>query len=123
MQYVDFNVVDGNLEITLLPEGKEFVLETQSDPEKNIASNDFFYELVEWQTCNGWDYVQPEEIGALTSSLILSEHTERDDQGTLVQIGRVFWFPNYQVESEVETLLEKGKVVFTGVDPAAEQVG
>lgn len=120
MQYVDFNVVDGNLEITLLPEGKEFILETQSDPEKNIGSNDFFYDLVEWQVCNGWDFVQPEEVGALTSSLILSENTERDDQNGLVQVGRVFWFPNYQVESEVETLLEKGKVVFTGVDPAAE---
>ena len=44
--------------------------------------------------------IDPADIGALTSAPIIG-------------IGeRVFWFPNYQIESCVETLVEKGEVRF-----------
>tara|TARA_Y100000310_G_C20451294_1_gene700869 strand:- start:507 stop:803 length:297 start_codon:yes stop_codon:yes gene_type:complete len=49
------------------------------------------------------DVIAPEEVGALTNSpLLLDASTET-----------VYWFPNYQIENPIETLLEVGAVRFT----------
>lgn len=62
---------------------------------------------------NGYELIAPEEVGALTDSLIIGYDTDRDDQGKLLKAPQVWWFPNYQVESPLQTLLEKGEVIFT----------
>ena len=96
-----------NLQITLTGEGRQELQELLADhPER-----DAMHELLEFHLCNGWDTLNPEDIGALTSCpLILSEEVERDDNGKVTNVGQVYWHPNYMIEDPVKTLLEKGKV-------------
>lgn len=53
------------------------------------------------------------DIGALTSAPVLALGVERDDDYKVTNVTDTWWFPNYQVEDELETLLTKGVVVFT----------
>jgi len=115
-QCVQFDVVNADLVITLLPEGKEKIKEAIEDSNLNISSDDFLHDLFEHQTCNGWEWIEAYEINALTSAPILSCEGERDDDGELVKIGRIYWFPNYAVESLVQTLYDTGVVKFAGLD-------
>jgi hypothetical protein len=94
-----FIETENGLRIVLTDEGKNDSPET-------------FEEAIEYELCNGWELLQPEEIGALTSAPILATNTLRDDDGGLVDAGRVYWFPNYCVENELETLLLSGEVFF-----------
>lgn len=112
---VDFNIVNGNLQITLLPEGRTELLELQeSKPANYLNTDQCFGELIEYQLGNGWEYVQPEEVGALTDGVLLTNDSQRDDHGKLLKIGRVFWDSNYQVRSAVRDLLEDGVTTFVG---------
>ena len=58
------------------------------------------------------------DIGALTSAPVIAYDVERDfsdkaeNIGALTNIGAVYWFERYQVESELETLLRQGFVDF-----------
>jgi hypothetical protein len=67
----------------------------------------------EWEIFGRNDPVR-EAIGAMTDAPILSDEVLRDESGSLVHVGRVYWFPNYAVEDPLETLWEKGEVVFAG---------
>jgi hypothetical protein len=112
-QYVTFEKTEGgNLKISLLPEGRE---ELDDLLARELDSDRIFHELVEHQLGNGWDSLPPETIGALTESIILSDEAELDDMGDFVNVGRCYWFPNYQVENPIETLRDKGSFTFTGV--------
>ena len=113
-RFTEFEVVNGDLVISLTSVGKEAIEAAEADGQ-NIDAEAFMHDLFEWQTCNGWEWIAPEEVGALTSAPILSDSAERDDEGQLLTVGRVFWFPNYQVESPVRTLHERGAVTFSGV--------
>lgn len=55
-------------------------------------------------------FTWPEELGALTSSPILLETAPNG--GDLAN-PRAWWFPNYQVENEFDTLKNKGRLVMT----------
>jgi hypothetical protein len=115
MQYVEFKKVNGDLEITLTDEGRAEFDDILAEQEKH-GSMQALCELLEYQLCNGWDWVRPEEIGALTNAPILSEEVDRDDQGDLKSVGRVYWFPDYMVTDEIEELQKTGKIVFKGVE-------
>jgi hypothetical protein len=120
MKYCDFEVKNDNpnkpvlLVITLLPEGHDEIC-SETIKGRNIDSNDFMNEVFEHQLCNGWEWIRPEEIGALTDAPILSNTVKRDEDGKLVNCDRVYWFPDYAVESPIRTLYNDGKVVFIGV--------
>ena len=62
-----------------------------------------------------WCEIRPEEIGALTSAVIISDEAYRDPEGLLLSVGRVYWNPNYQIEDEIEELRRAGMVLFRGV--------
>lgn len=104
---------NGNLEITL----------DSTDDREEIAE----WRGVEWWEMfgafglglqgNGWTSVEPEWIGALTDAPIVTDDFTLDDAGKYEVNGRVWWFPNYMMEDPVETLLEKGAVVFTCAPP------
>ena len=61
-----------------------------------------------------WEFVRPEEVGALTDAPILAEcdGIERDDDGDLTAVGKVCWFPDYQVKDPWEALRNVGRVRF-----------
>jgi hypothetical protein len=72
--------------------------------------------LLEDHLCNGWEMVPPEDIGALTAAPILSDEIGRDEDGRVVEAGRVYWYPDYQVRDEIEELRVHMKLVFQGVE-------
>lgn len=111
MKLVKFNVLPYGLEILLTPEGKAETLENPPTPQELLTDN-YFLDLCEWQLCNGWELIRPEEVGALTDSLIFSETAVRDDWGELKSIGAVYWFPDYQILAPAKELLTKGRVFF-----------
>ena len=61
-----------------------------------------------------WEWVCPEEIGALTSAPILGYDVPRDDQGRIVpgKDFRVWAYMDYQVGDPVETLMSNGVAVW-----------
>lgn len=103
---------------TILPNGNlEFSLEPGDDKEEILSWPESEADFRLLEACNlignGWDPVAPEWIGALTSAPIISDGATCDDDGTWTVEGRVWWFPNYTVESPYETLCRKGRVEFT----------
>jgi hypothetical protein len=59
--------------------------------------------------------VPPEDIGALTAAPILSDEIVRDDNGRVVEAGRVYWYPDYAVRDEIEGLRDRLLLLFQGV--------
>lgn len=62
-----------------------------------------------------WEFIQPEQVGALTSSPILADCHDiyrDDDSGELLGVGDVAWFPNYAVRCPWAELARTGRVVF-----------
>jgi len=113
--YVDLRKTDGgDLEIVLNANGRtEFAtIEEEKDAYGIHAA---LCTLLEDHLCNGWEMVPPEDIGALTAAPILSDDILRDDQGQVVEVGRVYWYPDYQVRDEIEELRTKLVIVFSGV--------
>ena len=68
-------------------------------------------QLLEDHLCGGWEEILPEEIGALTSAMLLSNDVHRHDDGRITRIGRVYFNPNYQVMDEIRELRERSCVV------------
>jgi hypothetical protein len=113
--YIDFRIQNGNLHIVADNVCREEIRQAKADG-VNIDSDDYARELLERQLCNGWQEIQPEEVAALTSGLILTDDWSRDDHGKLTEVGRVYWHSQYAVESIGGQLLEKGEIVLQGVE-------
>jgi hypothetical protein len=77
--------------------------------------NAALFALLEDHLCNGWEMLPPEDLGALTAAPILSDEIVRDEQGRLVEAGRVYWYPDYAVRDEIEEIRTKSAIVFQGV--------
>ena len=89
-----------------------------SDPAEWVEGTDnILVKLLEDHLCNGWEFVAPEDLGALTDAPILSDEVERDEDGNVTKVGTVYWFPDYAIRCELDELLEKGEVFF----PAAQE--
>ena len=108
---VELQQISGKLRIILTPNGRQ-ELQDRLDNGDNIDTDSTLQDLLEDHLGNGWEWVQPEELGALTSAPILSEDCRRDDEGWLIEVGAVYWFPNYQILSPVAELLRVGHVSF-----------
>jgi hypothetical protein len=111
-RYVDLELearVGGNLEMVLTEDGRQEIDELRKLPEEEAMST-----LLEDHLGNGWEWLAPEEIGALTSAMILTWDAERDDEGKLKRAGPVYWDPDYQVRSTVEELAKSGRATWTG---------
>lgn len=111
--YTDLEILPNkDLKISITADGREELAEM--DARENNPGTDYkLARLLEYHLGNGWEFVRPEEVSALTSSPILSNDVSRDDDGELTAIGEVWWFPNYQVINEVEEMKDSGFVIFT----------
>jgi len=92
---------DGNLTLAVSVKEREEIEE--ADREEFIEKNLNLFDM---------EFVKPEEIAALTSAPIIASGVQRDDEGNLLRLDRVWWFPNYQIEGPWKELWEKGEVVF-----------
>ena len=71
--------------------------------------------LLEDHLANGWEFVPPEDICALTAAPILSDEIERNDEGEITDAGRVYWYPQYAVKDEIVEIKRKSMLLFEGV--------
>jgi hypothetical protein len=78
--------------------------------QEELAESRDFFDAIEFQLCNGWSLVPPEEIGALTSGTILAEDIEYSDDGKIVSLKEVFWDDAYETRDALESL-KQGKTV------------
>jgi hypothetical protein len=101
---------NGNIKLSLSASGKKKVKEAIADG-TNIEADDFFIELLAHNLANGWTWIRPEDVGALTSAPILSDDVKRDDNGKLVSVVNVWWYTDYQLYSPVAEMLD-GPVEF-----------
>ena len=115
MNYVTLDKTTAGLRITLTPEGRR-ELEGRLAHGGWGSPDSMLYTLLEDHLCNGWEWIRPEEIGALTSAPILSDESSREDEGLLTQVGTIYWFERYQVLCPVEQLYLKGHVDFDRAD-------
>jgi len=105
---------DGNLEILPNENGRSN-FDTIQEVRDAQGVNEALYALLEDHLDNGWEMVPPEDIGALTAAPILSDEIVRDDNGRIVEAGRVYWYPDYAVRDEIEELRDKLLLLFQGV--------
>jgi hypothetical protein len=117
MSYVEIVKSEEGIMLKLTPAGQEELAEYRIPEGWSHSPDSLLADMLEDHLANGWEFIQPEEIGALTAAPILSDSAERDDQGNLVKVDQVYWFPDYAVRSELEELYEKGEVFF----PAAKE--
>jgi hypothetical protein len=98
----------GNLVITADADGREDIRRWEAD-----GLGDADVEGRVFDELRGLFPLAPEDIGALTSAPILTDDVEHDDAAKVIRVGRVWWFPNYQVEAMTQTLRDAGKVTMT----------
>lgn len=73
-------------------------------------------EAFESALCNGWEWIAPEEIGALTSGEIITDDSSRDDHGKLIAIGRVYWNAEYECLDTLADLQAGHAVSWIGME-------
>lgn len=113
--YTDLRVNEAGLTITLTDAGREeprYLHEQQRRPEYEVLS----VLLLDHIDCGDWNFLHPDDIGALTDAPLLSNEVERDDNYEITNVGRIFWHERYQIESAVEALLTAGWVWFPLAD-------
>ena len=112
--YANFEILpNGDLKITLTPEGKIELEEISFNLENQYNDCDMLRDIIEHQLCNGWTWVQPEDIGALTEAPILSDNIVYNDNDIVEFINNVWWYPNYMIDNLIEKLYGDGYIIFT----------
>ena len=107
-KYTEFEKqANGNMRIVLLKGARDDVQEIAS--REDIDADSRLAETIEWQLANGWSLVRPEDVGALTEAPIISEEIDDDDQGNVLKVGTVYWYPEYDVRDPVAQLRDQAK--------------
>lgn len=102
------------LTITANEEERDELRETMSTDNSYRTDEHVFIDFIEQYRCNGYlELVDPEQVGALTDSLLLTDYAVYSDFGDeLVGVGKVYWYRDYQVRGYVDTLIEDGQITF-----------
>ena len=106
---------NGILDLVLSEQGREQFAEIESI-RKSYGSRAALAALLKDHSQNGWEFIPPWDLGALTSAPILSREIERDDEGRAVAVGRVYWFPEFAMLDEIEELRRTGFLEFRGAE-------
>ncbi|MBC8737021.1 hypothetical protein F6X40_09390 [Paraburkholderia sp. UCT31] len=110
-----FDILENkNLRLILEPEDKEEV----ADLLEKCTHRDhgFLADLLDYAGWSQNSVLYPtcaEQVGGLTEAPMITDELEMDDDGTVVSIGRLWYFGDYAVISFAEELLEKGETTFT----------
>lgn len=114
MSYTTYHILEnGDLQFTLTESGKEELIELLENVNTNQHTDaDAFYKLTEGPMCNGLSFINPEDIGALTDSLIIADGVIDDETPEDAKIN-VWWFPEYMVKSYLDDFEKQGFVIFT----------
>jgi hypothetical protein len=119
--YTVLEQTDTGLNITLTELGRSelesYVVKSEKDVIVfNRSHEHILFAMLEDHLASGVrDLLEPWQLGALTSSPIIAYGADIPDDGFMKDAEAVYWFPNYAVESEIETLLRNGVVTFERV--------
>lgn len=108
MQFVNFKIFDGFLHISLTDDGRKLIDE---------CDDTILYDLLEPSLHGGsddgnvWEIVLPYEIGCLTDSIIISNEVRRSIDGLIIDVGNMWWNPQYMNMDEI-AVLKSGELVF-----------
>jgi hypothetical protein len=114
-RFVNLQKADGDLQILLNTNG-ERVFRVIEGIRERLGTDTALRVILGDHLKSRWQEIKPEEIGAPTSALIVSDEAERDSRARLMKLGRVYWNPSYQVQDEIAELREKGLIIFQGVE-------
>jgi hypothetical protein len=111
--YTNFEILpNGNLKITLTQDGKIELNRIQTEYAEDWIDYETLWNILEHQLCNGWDWLRPEQVGALTDSPILTNDVTYNDNGEVEKIGQIWWYPNYMIDNLTEVLYNNGYIIF-----------
>ncbi len=96
----------------MLPNGDLLVTASNEGRRELRNASDPMLELLDAFRDNGFDEVQPEWIGALTSGPILAEYLALNDDGSPCLEGKVWVYRRYMLEDPMAILWRTGRVVF-----------
>ena len=101
--YINFTFDDQeNLVLTPTP-----AFFDEIDRWQELSETALLGELLEDHVGNSdWDFINPEQIGALTSAPLLAYGPQWDNHGNLTETGYVYAFMDYQVRSVLDDLNE-----------------
>lgn len=102
---------NGNLAMRILP---EFLAQAREDAEGSpVQVLDW---LLEPLLINGWQWIRPEQIGALTSAPLISDEVWFGDDGELEfeNGARVYGFMDYQISDPAACLLNGKEIIWVG---------
>ena len=69
--------------------------------------------LVAEELHGDWEFVRPEDVGALTDAPILCDEVLYEDNGDKTITGIIAWFPQYETRDPWQELYGLGMVHFT----------
>ena len=107
---------NGNLQITLNTENLVDANEIYDTfKQGNNSYNGMFWDLLEDIICNSsFDLLAPENVNALTDSLLIGFDFELNDSGKYCETdtSKLWWYENYQIICPIETLFKNNVVIF-----------
>lgn len=86
------------------------------------GSDNGLWDLMEGYIGNGWSVIDANQTGDMTDAPMICDDFTVEDNGDEVVYGNVWAFLNYQVEDPLETLRDKGEVVFQRLHEAGELI-
>lgn len=79
----------------------------------DIASLVELLEAYQWRGNGNLYDVFPDDVGALTDAPMLSNEVDFCEDGEIIVVGIVWWYPDYAVSNWLDVLIKNGNVVFT----------
>jgi len=105
-----------SMTLELTEEGREVIEYVNS---REWVSDTKLAELLEDHITGGWwEFIAPEEVGALTDAPILakSDNVHRTKTGRLWKVTTLFWYPDYALRCPVDVLARVGRVTFVAAE-------
>jgi len=79
---------------------------------ESMGDDSAIVEMLDYHLGEGYEMLQPEELGALTAAPIVGYGVQRDDEGNFIDAEKVWWLANYALILVWEELKKGKKVVF-----------
>jgi hypothetical protein len=112
MAYTTFSITNRwDLLITLSEEGRTY-LQRRSVRDDRWSDTERFLELIDDHLQNGWYVIPLAQIRTTTKSVLLSQDVRYNEQGALVFVGDVYWYPKCELQPYIGTLLRTGSLLF-----------
>ena len=116
MSYIDFEVLDnGDLQLTPTQDGIEFINDEMIDTDRDYWS--IMADLFEETACNGsythFGAGEANPYVGITDAPCIAEDMDVLDDGKREIVGKLWYFDNYCLEMETETLALGESVIYT----------